>query len=316
MARKVFMYSGQGSQYYQMTRQLYEQNERYRLWLDYCDEIAEPVLGRSVLEVIFADDRARSEPFDSLPDSSAALMCVEYSLTRLVRELGHEPDLLLGYSLGEVTAAVVAEALSLEDGLTIAVEFGRLLEASTPPSAMLAVVGAQHLRREAGSLAGGCWVTATNFTGNFVLTGRLADVERVQGELERDGVLCQRLPVNFGVHTPLIDPVREQALAVLGAARPGLPRIPLMSSAGADGVSAVSGGSLWSAMRRPVEFDRTVAKLLAGGDAQLMDLGPSATLATFVKYLLPPGSSSTQVSTINRFGNDIKSLRDFQAAAA
>lgn len=130
--QKVFMYSGQGSQYFHMTRELYDTNPRYQVWLDHCAEMASDILGKSLLDVVFDPRDSRGDPFDSLADSNAALVCVEYSLTRLVQEMGHQPDLLLGYSLGEITAAVVAEALTLEDGLTLAVELARLLERETP----------------------------------------------------------------------------------------------------------------------------------------------------------------------------------------
>ncbi|MEV7775540.1 acyltransferase domain-containing protein [Kitasatospora sp. NPDC086791] len=312
----VFMYSGQGSQYFHMTRELYDHNPRYRLWLEHCDEIASPVLGRSLLDVVFDPDRQKSDPFDSLADSNAALLCVEYSLTRVVQELGYRPDYLLGYSLGELTAAVVAEVLPLESAISFAVDFARLLADRTPRSAMLAVVGSAELLRTRPELFADCWVTGRNFDGNVVVSGLVAAVERLQAALEAEGVLCQRLPVNYGVHTELIDPVEAEVRRLLDAVDFHPPRIPIVSAAATTVVDAVTPDGVWAAMRSPVEFARTVRRTLAAGDADFIDLGPSATLATFVKYLLPPGSDSTQAGTINRFGNDLKSMGDFQAGTA
>jgi len=78
----------------------------------------------------------------------------------------------------------------------------------------------------------------------------------------------------------------------------------------------VTADGIWAAMRSPVEFARTIGKMSAAGDATFIDLGPSATLATFVKYILPPGSGSVQVPTVNRFGQDLKALREFQEQTA
>ncbi|MER6910059.1 acyltransferase domain-containing protein [Streptomyces sp. NPDC000594] len=312
----VFMYSGQGSQYFHMTRELYQHHERYRVWLDHCDEIASPLLGKSLLDTVFDPRRERSDPFDSLADSSAALICVEYSLTRVVQELGHACDLLLGYSLGEITAAVVAEALPLEDGIAFAVEFARLLEQRTPRSGMLAVVGPSELLRTHASLFTECWVTGRNFEGNFVVSGRAADIDALERALESESVLCQRLPVDYGVHTELIDPVEEQARRLMDSLDFAPPQIPVISSTRADRVDTVSPDALWAAVRQPVEFSRTIEKLTAQGGATFVDLGPSATLATFVKYLSGPDDGSTQVSAVNRFGNDVKSMSDFQAFMA
>ncbi|MEU9678017.1 acyltransferase domain-containing protein [Streptomyces parvus] len=312
----VFMYSGQGSQYFRMTRELYERHPRYRLWLDYCDDIATPILGSSVVDTIFDPARGKGDPFDSLADSNAALLCVEYSLTRVVQETGLLPDVLLGYSLGEITAAVVAEVFPLETGIAFAVEFARLIEERTERAAMLAVVGPPELpARYAGAFAD-CWVTARNFDTNFVVTGRVKAVAELQSALEREGVVSQRLPVNYGVHTPLLDPVEERVRELIGGLGFSPPRIPVVSAASAGRVGAVTPDGVWDAMRKPVEFSRTIEKMTGEGDATFVDVGPSATLATFVKYILPPGSGSAQESTINRFGHDLKSLSEFQERMA
>ena len=316
MRPTVFMYSGQGSQYFHMSRELYEQHPRYRLWLDHCDDIAFPVLGTSVVDTLFAPDRRKSDPFDSLADSNAALLCVEYSLTRVIQEMGYQPDLLVGYSLGEITAAVVAEALPLEDALSFAVDFARMLAERTPPAGMLAVLCPEDILRSHAGLFADCWVTGRNFNGNFVVSGRVEAVAQLEEALGRESVVCQRLPVNYGVHTPLIGPVEDQVRALLGSASFAPPKIPMVSSASTDRVVELTADGIWAAMRRPVDFARTIDKITADGDATFVDLGPSATLATFVKYILPPGSGSTQVHTINRFGQDLSSLREFQAQTA
>ncbi|MEV5432449.1 acyltransferase domain-containing protein [Streptomyces sp. NPDC052701] len=312
----VFMYSGQGSQYFHMTRELYERHPRYRLWLEHCDGIASPVLGKSVVDTVFDQDRTKSDPFDSLADSNAALLCVEYSLTRVVQEMGYRPDVLVGYSLGEITAAVVAEVLPLELGISFAVEFARTLADRTPPSGMLAVLGTEELLRSHAELFAGCWVTGRNFDGNFVVSGRTEAVERLERSLGQEGIVCQRLPVNHGVHTELIDSVEDQVRRLLGTVTFAPPKIPIVSSAATDHVVDVTADGVWAAMRRPVDFVRTIEKMAAAGDATFIDLGPSATLATFVKYILPPGSGSAQAHTVNRFGQDLKSLREFQEQTA
>ncbi len=316
MTSTVFMYSGQGSQYFHMTRELYEHNARYRLWLDHCDEIASPLMGTSLLETVFDPRRDRSDPFDSLPHSSAALICVEYSLTRVVQEMGHQCDALLGYSLGEITAAVVAEALPLEDGIGFAVEFARLLERRTPRCGMLAVVGPSELLRTHESLFAGCWVTGRNFEGNFVVSGHAADIDALERGLEAESVLCQRLPVDYGVHTELIDPVEDRARRLMDSLSFAPAQLPVISCATEGRVDAVSADGVWAAVRQPVEFSRTIEKVTAAGGATFVDLGPSATLATFVKYIAKPGGGSSHVSAVNRFGNDVKSMNDFQAFMA
>ncbi|MGJ7907997.1 acyltransferase domain-containing protein [Actinopolyspora sp. H202] len=312
----VFMYSGQGSQYFHMTRELYEQHPRYRLWLDYCDDIAAPILGDTVLDTMFDPARTKGDPFDSLAESSAALLCVEYSLTRVVQEMGYRPDILLGYSLGEITAAVVAGVFSLERGISFAVEFARILAERTPLSGMLAIVASPEIVRSRPGLFADCRVTGRNFDNNFVVSGRIEAIQRLRDTLDVEGITCQRLPVNYGVHTDLIDPVEHRVRDVLSGVSFDPPQLPIVSSASAERVAAVTPDSVWAAMRSPVEFAQSITNMTAAGDATFIDLGPSGTLATFVKYILPSGCGSAQISTINRFGQDLKSLRDFQVQAA
>ena len=122
--------------------------------------------------------------------------------------------------------------------------------------------------------------------------------------------------MNYGMHTPLIDPIEQQCLRLLAEFSFSPPRIPIVSAVATRRVEAVSAETIWFAMRRPVEFSQTIERLLAEGDTVFLDLGPSGTLATFVKYILPSASLSRQASTLNRFGNDVEAMQSFKSKTA
>ena len=306
----VFMLSGQGSQYHQMGRALYDRHPRFRMWMDHCDEIAQPLIGRSLCEILYgADDKTR--PFDRLLYTNPALGAFEYSLAKVLMEAGAKPAYLLGYSLGELAAAILGGALSLEQGLQFSVAYAKMVEAESPAAQMLAVLDAPDLANTHADALAGCWVTARNFDRHQVVTGPVAAIRRLRDALSADGIVNQVLAVNYGFHTELQQPLEARFLALARQQDFQPLRIPFVSCC--DG--AVYDGDtdpdvwpqrLWSTFRQPIAFDATVRSLLARGDFHFVDVGPSGTLSTFVKYLIPDGSKASFGEVINPFGRDLQ----------
>ena len=99
-AETVFMFSGQGSQYFQMGRELFEKNETFRDWMIRLDDIPRHVSGKSVIEVLYSDVYGKGDRFDRTLLTHPAIFMVEYSLAETLVEAGVRPDMVLGVSLG------------------------------------------------------------------------------------------------------------------------------------------------------------------------------------------------------------------------
>ncbi|WP_285222314.1 MULTISPECIES: acyltransferase domain-containing protein [unclassified Lysobacter] len=307
------MFSGQGSQYHQMGRELYDRHPRFRLWMEHCDEIAGPLMGGSLCDVLYRKGD-KGQPFDRLLHTSPALVAFEFSLAKVLIEAGAKPDYLLGYSLGELTAAIVGEALTIEQGIGLAVDYARLVEAQSPPATMLAVVGVPDIETRYADRLTGCWVTARNFDGHLVVTGPADAIAPLREALARDGVVHQTLAVNYGFHTQMHSALEAPFMALtekLDFAPLRTPTVSCVDGRVHDGDSDSRDWPrrLWTTFRQPVEFGATVRSLLDRGDFHLLDVGPSGTLATFVKYLLPANSASTFSDVINSFGRDERTYR-------
>ncbi|RDZ28519.1 acyltransferase domain-containing protein [Lysobacter silvisoli] len=310
----VFMFSGQGSQYHQMGRELYDRHPRFRLWMDHCDEIAEPLIGGSLCDLLYRKGD-KGQPFDRLLHTSPALVAFEFSLARVLIEEGARPDYLLGYSLGELTAAIIGGALTIEQGIGFAADYARLVEAESPPATMLAVVGVSDVEMRYAGLLADCWVTARNFERHLVVTGPVDAIAPLRAALTGDGVVHQVLAVKYGFHTGMHAALEAPFKALAEKVDFAPLRTPMVSCLDGsvhDGESDQREWSqrLWATFRRPVEFGATVRGLLDRGDFHFLDVGPSGTLATFVKYLLPVGSASTFGDVINNFGRDERTYRD------
>ena len=310
----VFMFSGQGSQYFQMGRELYENHPRFKMWMDHCDEIVEPLIDASLVEIIYDDSKHKTEPFDRLLHTNPALLSIQYAMARVLMENGIKPDYVLGYSLGEFVASVICGAITLEEGLELLVEYARILESDTPLSGMMAVIESQSIITEKPQLFDKVWVSGRNFDKHFVVSGLKQDVDNLESTLKGMGTIHQQLAVRYGFHTELIDPVKDQFMQLAGMVDMYPIEIPTWSGLKAGRLDEVTEDYLWQVTREPVEFQKVVKAMLAEGDYTFIDAGPSATLSTFVRYILPQGSQSEFHEVLNQYGKNLTNLDKLKTA--
>lgn len=304
----VWMFSGQGSQYFQMGRDLYEGEPLFRRTLDDCSEILRPLLGESLTEQIYRQRPDRFAPFDRTRFSNPAIVALQVGVARVLRARGQAPDLVLGYSLGEVAAGIVAGALTLEDGLRLAVGLAEVLERSASPGAMLAVLAEPALVERQPDWFAGTWVAAENFSGHFVVSGEPAAIAKLETRLLAEKMTVQRLPVEYAFHSPLIEPIGEGVRGLVASLNTSRAGLDMISASGGAPYRNITEAALWETIRQPVPFARTIAALEEQGPYRYVDLGPSGTLGTFVKYALADGSSSEIAATVTPYGNALTNL--------
>lgn len=301
------MFSGQGSQYYQMGKELYEQHKQFRYWMDHCNEMVSPLIKTSLIDVLY-QGKGKSDPFDNILYTTPALLCIQYSMFNVLEEMDIQPDFLMGYSIGELNAAVVSGAICLEDGIRLAFNIGKLTNEKTKPANMLAIMGSKSIITDFPDVFLNCWLTAENFSDNFVVSALPNTIKDLHEILKKKNIMSQILPVNYGFHTELIDPIEEDFKKLVKNIHISPTRIPVISSLKEGIVRELDGDYLWKAIRYPVNFEQTVKRIEQTGDYIFIDVGPSGTLSTFVKYILSPNSFSISIQTINQFGRDLSAI--------
>ena len=165
----VFMFSGQGAQYFQMGRVLFEKNHVFRDSMLDLDGVARRLLGESIVGALYETSKGISEIFDQIRLTHPAIFMVEYAMARALISAGVMPGCLLGVSLGTFAASVVAGCLEPESALEMVIEHASAIEAECPRGIMIAVLAPLSLAQE-NFLKDRCEVAAVNSDGHFVIS--------------------------------------------------------------------------------------------------------------------------------------------------
>jgi acyl transferase domain-containing protein len=305
--RTVFLFSGQGSQYYQMGRQLYEQDRAFRLHMDWMDTLVHDVSGRSVLAELYGA-KSKAERFDAIGWTHPAIFMVEYALARSVIARGIQPDVCLGTSLGTLTALAAAGRARAEHVLEMLVRQAALLELAGPGGAMVAVMAdARQVMTDVRLTALAC-VAADHGATHFVLATPTAEVEAVLAILRASAIPYQVLPVRYPFHSPWIEPLRTDIVANMLTLPVRHAPVDVWCCARKDMLGAWTADSCWAILRAPIALARTIERLEEDGPCDYLDLGPGGTLHTALKYLLPSRAAGCSRSVLAPFGSDAERL--------
>lgn len=227
------------------------------------------------------------DPFERVGESTRfaqpALFITSIARFRAAR-LGQSPAAFAGHSLGELSALVAAGALSMEDGLSLVIERGRLM-AEAPAGAMVAVRGDAETARPIAESHG--WVVANdNAPGQVVLSGDASCTDALIADAAASGLRCLALPVTGAFHSPLMAlPAMEfvEALAAVDFQRPTAPVYCCATAAPFTDPRAQLAGALTA----PVRWREVLLALRDRGIDTCVDVGPGQVIDGLVRRALP-----------------------------
>ncbi|GAA1905952.1 phthiocerol type I polyketide synthase PpsC [Streptomyces sodiiphilus] len=284
--RTAFVFPGQGSQWAGMGRELYASSEVFAAVIHRCAKALEPHTDWDLTAVVSGE--AGDGWLDRLDMVQPVLWAVSVGLAELWREAGVEPDVVVGHSQGEITAATVAGVLSYEDAALVMARRSALVARTAGQGGMLAVDLSREQAREA--LAGFedmVSLAVNNGPTSCVLSGDTLALEALKEILEAEGTFCRLVNVDYASHSPQMDALREDLAAALEPVRPRTGFTRLMSTVR---VARMRGPEMDAAywvenLRNPVLFADAMGELFDDGVTHVVEISPHPILTPAVEQL-------------------------------
>ncbi|WP_341529635.1 type I polyketide synthase [Nostoc sp. UHCC 0302] len=306
----VFVFSGQGPQWWAMGRELLEQEPVFRAAIAECDALIKFHTNWSLLTELTAN--AAESRLQETEIAQPAIFALQVGLARLWRSWGIEPKAVVGHSLGEVAAAHVAGALSLADAVQLICLRGRLMQQATGNGKMAAVeLSAEETERWLRGYEGKLAIAAINSPTSTVVSGEPASVESFLELLQREQptVFSKLLPVNYAFHSPQMLPFAEELIGKLEQLQPQAAKIPIFSTVTGEAIKGEDfDAAYWGRnLRQPVRFAPAIEQLVSAGQTIFLEISPHPVLSGYISQTL---------SHLEQQGTVLPSLRRGQAERA
>ncbi|HLW48922.1 MAG TPA: SDR family NAD(P)-dependent oxidoreductase [bacterium] len=298
----AFVCSGMGPQWWGMGRQLLADEPAFKDAVARCEAAIRREAGWSLLEALTAGEA--SSRLDDSSVAQPAMFGIQIALAALWRSWGLVPDAVVGHSTGEVAAAHLAGALSLEDAVRVICHRSRLQQRTAGIGGMLAVgLSPEEAGREATQWPGRVSVAALNSPHAATLSGETRALEQIAASCEAKGIFCRFLKIPSPAHSHYLDPLRGELEDVLQSLRPRTASLPLFSTVTGQraGGEELGNSYWWRNMRQPVRFAEAMRTMIDEGYRLFVEVSPHPVLAgSIAECLAAAGQEGAALPSLRR----------------
>jgi acyl transferase domain-containing protein/acyl carrier protein len=308
-ASLVFMYSGQGSEYINMGRDLYLKETSFRQDIDHCFEYLTSFIGEDIKFILYPQDEQQMKEAEKrihrLYYTQPVKFIFEYAYSRLLMRWGLKPHALIGYSFGEYIVACLAGVFSMEDGLKVLLKRGEIMEKGFHGGMMTVSLPEAEL---APLLPPGSFIGGVNTDELCLVSGEAEAIDALEKELEKRKVDMLRYRPTFPGHCPLVEPMLDELLGELEKITFNKPKIPIVCGLTGTWMTvedATDPSYFTRQLREPVRFADMLKTLFENPDTIFLEVGPGTTLVNFVRYYKESGKQpDIQYATMVRHHKD------------
>ncbi|MGY1876155.1 MULTISPECIES: type I polyketide synthase [Nocardia] len=317
----VFVFSGMGPQWWGMGRELLTTDSTFAKVAREIDLEFVSIAGWSILEEMLADEAGSRITRTAF--AQPANFVLQAALTAELAEYGVYPAVVVGHSVGEVTAAYVSGALSLRDALTVSYHRARLQATTAGTGGMLAVGMSEDQARELLARTGSISIAAVNSPGAVTLAGDSADLELLRDTLSATGTFARSLRVEVPYHSHLMDPILDDLRGALAQLAPRDAKLTTYSTVTAAEIAGTDwGADYWCRnVREPVRFADAIGALVDAGHRVFLEVGPHPVLSGNIReMLIHRGVIGAAVTTLSRdlrdHNNVLRAVADLYVAGS
>lgn len=298
----VFVFTGQGAQWWAMGQELLEREPVFRAVLEEIDTYLKPLAGWSLIEEMTRDEE--TSQINRTNIAQPAIFGLQVALAELWKSWGIVPSKVVGHSVGEVAAAYVAGAYTMEDAVTVIYHRSRLQDETGGNGRMVAVGLSQAEAKKA--IVGKeeqVEIAVVNSPGLLTLAGDTGPLEEVVAELEEQGKFVRWLRIDYAFHTHQMEPIKEELLEVLKDIKPRATTIPYISTVtgGVYEGTRIDGEYWWNNVREAVLFAPAIQNLIRSGEDSFLELGPHPALQNpIMECLSDQGRKGFYFSSLKR----------------
>ncbi|MEU5959352.1 type I polyketide synthase [Streptomyces sp. NPDC047525] len=298
--RKVAMvFPGQGSQWAGMAAELLLESPEFARSMRECEQALAPYVDWSLTEVI-----ADGAPLERVDVVQPALFAVMVSLAALWRSYGVEPAAVIGHSQGEIAAACVAGALSLQDAAKVVAVRAKALRSLAGTGGMVSLARTEAQARTLLAPYGGALsIASVNGPGAVVVAGPRAELDALLDACAADGVRARNIPVDYASHSPMVEPLREELTAALSGVVARSAAVPLCSTTTGEPIdTALMGADYWyQNLREQVRFETGTRLLAEAGFDAFVEVSPQPVLAAGIEATVEAmGTDAAVLGTLRR----------------
>jgi len=280
----VFVFSGQGPQWWAMGRELLSQEPVFRKAILQCHNILSKYAEWSLLDELSADEKTSRLHKTSI--AQPAIFALQFALLKLWASWGIYPDTAVGHSVGEVAAAYVSGILTLEDALLVIYHRGKCMEHASSSSGRMLAVG---LSEKEGKLLlkgyeGRIHIGSVNSPESITLSGDAEPLQEIEKELQQKNIFCRFVKTRYAFHSHHMDGIQEKLLSALKSIQTFPSTMPVYSTV--RGILSkkndFNAQYWWLNVRRQIKFSTAIAAIIKEKYSIFLELSPHPVLASVI----------------------------------